>query len=520
VTTSSDQPLAAPDATARIRAERTHQVFLVVRVGHPVGGIGVAALGLGLWWAGGSPWLAAWVGWEAVVLAWELWFVREYFASSEAERAAPHWERKLGIACGLFGVMWAALPLGALFGLTPPGATAEAVVVIAVVGLAAATLGGLAVSGAAYHALATTAMLGVIAAYALRGGAIGLTMAALGVAYTVFLGYTQRTFAAQFAHAVRTRLHNEELIARLRASDAALQRTLAEHELLFDLAMVGIADIRDGKIVRANRQLEAMLGHEPDALVGQPASVFYAGRPDDLRFGEFVDPIARGVTVERDLPVRRRDGSTLWVALACRAIDPSRPEGGVIAVLSDITDRIEREAAMHRLAHEDALTGLPNRRLLEDRLNQALLRTRRSGGSLAVLLIDLDGFKQVNDAHGHGAGDRVLIEVARRLLAGVRASDTVSRLGGDEFVIVLDSPVAQDVVARIAEQLVDAIAQPIEFKPGVTLAVTASIGVSIAPVDGVEGELLLRHADEAMYGAKSAGRGVWRRYDATSTTGF
>jgi len=226
----------------------------------------------------------------------------------------------------------------------------------------------------------------------------------------------------------------------------------------------------------------------------------------------------RGLTVERDMQIKRRDGSLLWVALASRAIDPNDAPSGVIVVFTDITDRRERESAMHRLAHEDALTGLPNRRLLEDRLRQALIRARRRGGCVALLLLDLDGFKRINDNHGHEAGDQLLAEVGQRLLGCVRGSDTVSRIGGDEFVVLLDDPIQPDDAGRIAQKLVAATSEPFAFGAHV-LRVGASVGVSVAPYDSLDAEVLLRCADEAMYRAKQSGRGAWRHYADGSPAG-
>lgn len=502
----SSPPLPAQQQR-RVQLERAQQIYSLAVYGQPLGVAAAAVLALGLWLAGGPVWLAGWVGALLAVLAWEARLALRYRASDDASRSDPKWERALAVACLMSGLLWA-VP-ASFIGSVPP--TLEIVLAITLVGISTATLGALAVSGAAFLGYVVPPVLALMAAYAVRGGIEHLTLACLFGVYLVFLCVAQRTIAAQFVERVQTQLRNDDLVQRLTEADAALKSSLAEHQLLFDLATVGIAEIRDLRIVRTNAQLEHMLGYAPDAMLGRPVAILY---PSDGRYErdtEIREPLARGLTVARDVRVARCDGSLLWVALTGRAVDPEQPGSAVIAVFTDITDRREREAAMHRLAHEDALTGLPNRRLLEDRLRQALARTRRHGGCVALLLIDLDGFKRINDHYGHQAGDEVLAQVARRLLDCVRSVDTVSRIGGDEFVILLDEPAHPADAERVAQTLLGVVAEPILF--GVhRLRVGASIGISVAPQDSIDAETLLHCADAAMYRAKQSGRGAWQRY--------
>ncbi len=176
-----------------------------------------------------------------------------------------------------------------------------------------------------------------------------------------------------------------------------------------------------------------------------------------------------------------------------------------VAALSDSKRDLESQA------QHDALTGLPNRRLLIDRLNQATSAARRRGRCVGVLFVDLDRFKEINDTQGHDAGDFVLKQVARRLQSCVREADTVAREGGDEFVIVLpDLEVPEDAM-RVADKVLIELAKPIDFGEAKT-RVTPSIGISLYPRDGSDIELLIRHADQAMYSAKSAGRNTIRTF--------
>jgi diguanylate cyclase (GGDEF)-like protein len=163
------------------------------------------------------------------------------------------------------------------------------------------------------------------------------------------------------------------------------------------------------------------------------------------------------------------------------------------------------------MAHHDPLTGLPNRRLLYDRLEQALVRARRTTTLVGVLLVDLDAFKPVNDTYGHETGDEVLRATAERLTSCLRGADTVARFGGDEFVVVLDGLASKGDVAAVAVKIIEAVGQPIPLPsaevPLVVVQVGCSIGVALYPNDGADADTLIRLADAAMYQAKESGRG-------------
>jgi diguanylate cyclase (GGDEF)-like protein/PAS domain S-box-containing protein len=440
----------------------------------------------------------------AAVVAWQIMCGRRYRRAGSGERSDPRWQRRLRIALAAEGLLWAAVPLCML----PVQPVFEAVVVISVALVMYAALPTVAVDSVMFYTFVLPQLAALLVVYGTRGDPAYAAMAVVLLLDLLFVFLLQRDLRAKSLERAVALLRNDALVTQLQRSDAALKRSLAEHQVLFDVALVGIAEIRDRKIVRTNAQLEQMLGYDADAMLGlSPVALYPAD--SHLNFSEFAEPLSRGVTFERDMQVRRRDGSVMWVQLACRAIDAADPALGVIAVLSDITDRREREAAMQRLAHEDSLTGLPNRRMLEDRTRIALLRARRRGNSIALLLIDLDGFKKVNDNLGHDVGDEVLKVVARRLVACVRACDTVCRLGGDEFVVLLDDPARPEDAQQVAQKLVAAASDPIRIGDHV-IGVGASIGISVAPHNGDEIDALLRCADEAMYRAKQSGRGAWR----------
>lgn len=213
---------------------------------------------------------------------------------------------------------------------------------------------------------------------------------------------------------------------------------------------------------------------------------------------------------------RRKGGELIDVLISVRFLTV-RGRMFAVSVWRDITDAKAAEAQISRLAHYDVLTGLPNRALFTDRVGHALVRSRRHGRPLAVMFLDLDHFKHINDTLGHGIGDRLLVQLARRLRDVLRAEDTVSRLGGDEFLFLLPECDAAGA-AGVAAKIIEVTVRPYTIDQH-ELTVTASIGISRAPDDGDAFEELLRCADAAMYHAKRAGRNTYRFYDPSMKAG-
>ena len=210
-------------------------------------------------------------------------------------------------------------------------------------------------------------------------------------------------------------------------------------------------------------------------------------------------------TWQGELRSVRKDGEQYWSSVKLAAV---RQESG------DITAQKEQQKALEHVSQHDALTGLPNRMLMADRLEQAIARTKRHGKHLAVVYIDLDGFKAINDNHGHSAGDDLLVTVSQRMKAALRESDTVARLGGDEFAVVLTDLATEHDYLPVMERLLAAAADPVMAQDKV-LRVSASIGVTLYPqVDADNADQLMRQADQAMYQAKLAGKNRYHQYDA------
>jgi diguanylate cyclase (GGDEF)-like protein/PAS domain S-box-containing protein len=269
-----------------------------------------------------------------------------------------------------------------------------------------------------------------------------------------------------------------------------------------------IADARapDLPVVYVNPAFEQLTGYARNEICGRNCRVLQRGDREQSGVDAIRKALREGREVRTLLRNYRKDGTPFWNEIY---IAPVRDERGglthFVGILNDVSERHRYEEQLAHRATHDELTGLPNRVLLEDRLQQALHTSARYGTGTAVVFIDLDDFKIVNDSLGHDTGDVLLKEVAARLQAVVRDTDTVSRFGGDEFVAVLSSPNHRERPAEVISRMMDALAQPVPLGE-VQHAVTASIGYCCYPDDGEDAQTLLRHADLAMYQAKVTGR--------------
>jgi diguanylate cyclase (GGDEF)-like protein/PAS domain S-box-containing protein len=329
-----------------------------------------------------------------------------------------------------------------------------------------------------------------------------------------------------------------EDISERRRADERVRRLAAEQQLILDNALVGIAFVRQRVFERCNPRFEEMLGYAPGELAGQSAAVAYVSEEAFLEEGKAIyRTLAEGGAYAADRELKRKDGTTFWARVVGKAIDPAHASEGSIWSYDDITAEREAREALERavaertaelqsanrrleaeigerrqaesraqhLADHDPLTGLPNRRLLEDRLTQAIALSHRNRKLLAAMFVDLDRFKAINDSLGHSVGDALLKEVAQRLVKQLRVGDTVCRIGGDEFVVVLPEIKRSADAANVAQKAIETLSQPVTVD-GRELNVTPSIGISIFPDDGRDAEALIRNADAAMYHAKERGR--------------
>ncbi|WP_415879622.1 PAS domain S-box protein [Methylomonas sp. TEB] len=267
----------------------------------------------------------------------------------------------------------------------------------------------------------------------------------------------------------------------------------------------------DAVILKVNKSFTEITGYASEEAIGQKMNILNSGIHDALFFAEMWQSIDSKGVWQGEIWNRRKNGNIFPEWLTISAV--KSPDGKIthyVGTMMDITARKAIEQHIHHLAHFDALTDLPNRTLLIDRLHQAIAQARRERSLLALLYLDLDKFKPVNDSFGHDVGDLLLKEVANRLEACVkRETDTVSRLGGDEFVILLCQLDRHSAAGLVAENILSSLNQPFVIQQH-TLDISSSIGIAVYPDDGLEANSLMKNADNAMYQAKCAGRGCFR----------
>jgi diguanylate cyclase (GGDEF)-like protein/PAS domain S-box-containing protein len=298
------------------------------------------------------------------------------------------------------------------------------------------------------------------------------------------------------------------------------QAAAALHEIVEKLRLaVDAADLLYWEWDRDTDQLS--WGRDPSSLTGAQGS--HVARwteyveivhPDDReRYLATVNAAwEQAGACSQEYRVLRKDGGTAWLSSHGKSLaDASGRIARMIGVSQDITERKRQEEEARFLAYHDTLTGLPNRRLLDDRLRQAVFLAQRRDARVAVMVMDLDNFKQVNDALGHRAGDAVLREAAHRLAGCVRKADTLARHGGDEFVVVIPDLQLDGDCQVVAEKILRSLDAPFHVD-GRQFQIGASIGISLYPTDGGDGEAVLRNADVAMYRAKQLGRNNYRFY--------
>ena len=269
-----------------------------------------------------------------------------------------------------------------------------------------------------------------------------------------------------------------------------------------------------GVIEYVNSGFVRMTGYSKEEVLGNNSRILRSGRHDDSFYGVLWDTISLGDVFQDVFINKRKDGSLYYEE---KSITPLKNERGVIehfiSTGKDITEQMQTRERLHHLSQHDLLTGLPNRMLFNDRLEQAIPRARRSGGILAVLLVDMDRFKNINETLGFDCGDHMLQAVGGRLLSSTRDGDTVARLGDDEFAIIIEDIQQPEDIPKIIEKIISSLSQAYYIDDH-ELFVTSSIGVSIYPTDGLQPELLVQNADVAIHHAKESGSNNYRFYES------
>ncbi|HEY8219841.1 MAG TPA: PAS domain S-box protein [Methylobacter sp.] len=267
-------------------------------------------------------------------------------------------------------------------------------------------------------------------------------------------------------------------------------------------------------IIDVNPAFTHITGYSREEVLGRNPKMLSSGRQDKYFYRKLWQSLKQNRVWRGEIWNRRRSGEIYAGLLSIASIcDNNGKTLRYVAICSDISPIKAHEAELSRIAHYDMLTGIPNRVLLADRLSQAMIRGQRSGTILAICYMDLDGFKQVNDQYGHDAGDKLLVDVSRRLQENLRAGDTLARLGGDEFVLLFNDLESEQECLHVLSRILDNVATPILIGNHKVL-VSASIGVTFYPLDNEDGDTLLRHADQAMYHAKQTGKNRYHLYDS------
>lgn len=324
----------------------------------------------------------------------------------------------------------------------------------------------------------------------------GVLIALLLTMITEILVYA-RSRALQFAQRL-----NQELVERKRA-EAGIRLT----EKVFQTvdAAVLVTD-RSTRIIRVNPAFTAITGYSPEDVIGKTPRILSSGAHTREFYKALWTSLKETGNWQGEIYNRRKNGEffTEWVTIN-QVHDEDGNLTNYVSMFSDISERKAAEERMVTLAHYDPLTGLPNRTLLTDRMQQALAAAKREKSHMALMFIDLDRFKPVNDTRGHHIGDLMLKDVAKRMLECLRESDSAARIGGDEFVVLLPMIEAADDAVAVAEKIKDALSQPFVID-GHSLNISSSIGVAVYPDNGGDEKTLLANADSAMYAAKESGR--------------
>jgi diguanylate cyclase (GGDEF)-like protein/PAS domain S-box-containing protein len=326
--------------------------------------------------------------------------------------------------------------------------------------------------------------------------------------YSRALNYDGRRAALVASIDVTARKRAEELLTR------AHQELLEKQYAVDQAVIVAITDVK-GDITYANDSFCRISGYTPEELLGNNHRILKSGLHSEEFFREMYRQIANGQVWRGEVCNKAKDGSFYWVDTT---ITPQLGQDGkpiaYMAIRIDITARKLAEEKISYMANHDALTGIGNRTVLHEKLEEAIARLRRRQETFAVLMLDLDGFKHVNDTLGHAAGDELLKELAGRLNVSLRETDVLTRLGGDEFAIIQSGEENQrEAAIALAVRVLEVVAEPFDLE-GDNVTIGTSIGIAVAPEDGADAGELLKRADLALYRAKSEGRNNFRFFDA------
>ena len=481
----------------RIEADMAVLVRLFARVPTAVAVNGICAFGTGaaMWSETTIVWLAGWFCIMGVTLWVRLDTAKRFQRRVTSAEQVRLWHNRFMLGAGATGFAWG---LTAFVFYSPESEIAGTFLPFIVTGMVSGSVLSLTGSMPAFTAFMIAAMAPYALCCLLVGDRTHLLMVSIIIAYTTALLILMRPMCRSLVSSVHLAAINDRLITQLKEKSSQLQAT-------FDHVNQGVAVFDHlGRLITWNPRHRELHGYpihlyRPGTHLRQFLDQDLA-RSDRASGGE-LDPKALG---EPLAPVgfqqRGAEGRTLAVERS------SMPGGGFVSTSTDITDHKRVEARMLHLAQHDPLTDLPNRLLFQERLQQAMARSLRSGSPVGVIIMDLDGFKGINDSEGHRVGDEALKVLAHRMRSSLRDTDTVARMGGDEFAFILPDLTTTTAAVRLAEKLLSHIETPLKVEDRY-IDLRASLGIAMFPMDAEDAEPLLRFADLAMYRAKRSGGG-------------
>ncbi len=529
---SLSTPVSAHDrafVAKHIFAEQVRLLFRFSLVGYLAELMVTFLLGAILWNdLGERPELFVWFMAASLVMIGRYLLYKLFIRANPSPENLSTWESRFVVGCLLMAALWGVMGSA----LLPKAGATQLPVMMLVALLTTGAVAYLAPHRSLFTLTALVSLLpmGVMTlgfgdrASSMLGAAIAVLAGLLVVVHSKVHKALLDSLTARFDNVLIAMRLEEEKIRVEQANRAleqeAVDRRKAERSELLALQRLKLHLERtplgviewdmEFRVATWNPGAETIFGYSAGEIIGESGYMLVGGDENERLASMWMELMQTRQSTRVSMTNKTKRGeeiSSEWYNTPL--VDADNKVIGVASLVQDVTERLNTERTIHYMAHHDALTGLPNRRLMQDRLNQAILSARRQQHHVGLLFIDLDRFKLVNDTLGHETGDYVLRDVSKRLAKVVREGDTVSREGGDEFVIVLPDLEKPEFAQVVANKILAELARPIEVS-GHELTVTASIGISHYPNDATDVQHLLKHADSAMYQAKDAGRNTAR----------
>lgn len=495
--------------------------------------------------------LIIWFTLVLVISALRLYLIHRFERCSGGDKQAEYWLRFFIAGAAASGITWG---MATIILIPDKSLSHISFVLLWIGGLSAGAVATYSVIMRAFLAFTLPALLPTALYLFIIGGKMEATIGAGTIMYFVFLSLSAMRMHKTLMRKLRLRFENTQLIgylekekervdrindqleirvmertAALTESNADLQKEIVERkrtEEALSLAAAVFENTTEGamvtdtkhRIVAVNKAFTEITGYEQDDVVSKTPQVLRSGKHDEPFYATISTSIIKTGRWKGEVWNRRKNGEIFpaWLNIST-VVDNFGQVTHYVSLFSDIAPIKESQAQLELLAHHDALTGLPNRLLFHARLEHALERARREGGLVAILCIDLDHFKNINDSLGHPAGDRLLQVVTKRLLDTVRKEDTVARFGGDEFTVLLEELQESKGAGIVAEKALNVLADPFDLD-GHEAYVSGSVGISLFPDDGQDVTTLLKNADSALYRAKEHGGNSYHFYTKDLTT--